>query len=67
MKKPSMDFDEQRDADMFKSANDGVRRALDESAAGEDLKKLALTGVAAFMAAAVGGFIVAAVAIKVMR
>lgn len=67
MNENSLDFDEQMDADLLKSANDYVRRALDDAAAGETISGLAKSAAASFAIAGVVGFVVGAIFVKVLR
>ena len=62
-----MDIDSNDDADLLRSADDHIRRALDDAAAGESIKSLAMIGASSFVIAAGVTFVVAAVAIKVLR
>lgn len=62
-----MDIDEEFNADLLKSANDSVRRALDAAAAGESTKSLAMVGATALIVGGIIGFVVSAVAIKVLK
>lgn len=63
----AQDIDTAADSDLLSSANDAVRRALDEAAAGEATGKLVAIGAGTFAFAALIGFIGAAAAIKVLR
>ncbi len=63
----AQDIDSEMDADLYTAANDGIRRALDEAAAGESIKSMAMIGTTTLVVAGLTGFLLTAVAIKVLR